>query len=347
MGKRRNKIYDRKRLLIFILISFVVIVLLSACIFNFYLGNEGKAIDPNNTQLVNISIPSGIGTGEIANILKQNYIIDNVDAFKLQSKLKGFDGKFKAGEYAFSPSMSTEQIMGILISGNVNTMRFTIPEGYDIKKTTEKLSSEGLINAEAFAKEIEVGIFDYKFLKDAPAGSNRLEGYLFPNTYDIYTTANEHEIIDKMLSQFNKVFIDEYYNRAKELGMSINEVITLASIIEREARVSEDRPIISSVFHNRIKLGMPLQSCATVQYILGEQKPVLSTRDTEIKSPYNTYLHAGLPPGPIASPGEDSIHAALYPADTDYLFFLAKGDGSHAFSITYEQFLKDKAKYIN
>jgi UPF0755 protein len=149
-----------------------------------------------------------------------------------------------------------------------------------------------------------------------------------------------------MLYQFSKVFTEESKARARELGMSVRELITLASIIEREAQVSEDRPVIASVFYNRLKIGMPLQSCATVQYILGEQKPVLSIEDTRIESPYNTYLISGLPPGPIASPGAESIQAALYPADTKYLFFLAKGDGSHAFSETYEQFLRDKAKYI-
>jgi UPF0755 protein len=240
-----------------------------------------------------------------------------------------------------------EEIMKALVAGKAETVRFTIPEGYDIKRTSAKLTEDGLINAETFAKEIETGKFDYEFLKDAPAGPNRLEGFLFPETYEIFANANEHDIIDKMLYQFNKVFTDEYYARAEELGMSVRDVITLASIIEREARVPEDRPVIASVFYNRLKIKMPLQSCATVQYILGEQKPVLSIKDTKIESPYNTYLHPGLPPGPIASPGADSIKAALYPADTDYLYFLAKGDGSHAFSSTYEQFLKDKAKYIN
>jgi UPF0755 protein len=240
-----------------------------------------------------------------------------------------------------------EEIMELLLTGKADTLRFTIPEGYDIKRVTAKLAEEGLINQEAFLKEIESGQFDYEFLKDAPAGPDRLEGFLFPETYEIFATANEHDIIDKMLYQFNKVFTAEYYARAEELGMSVREVITLASIIEREARVPEDRPIIASVFYNRLTIDMPLQSCATVQYILGEQKPVLSIKDTQIESPYNTYQNLGLPPGPIASPGADSIKAALYPADTNYLYFLAKGDGSHAFSSTYEQFLRDKAKYID
>ena len=347
MGNRRNKTKNKRRLVISAVVILGIIILAAATVFSLYMGNASEPVDPDNKEMVSVNIPSGVGTGDIADILSENNIIDNTVVFKFLSKTKGADGKYKAGEYSLSPSMPMEEIMKVLISGKADTIRFTIPEGYDIKRTTEKLASEGLINADVFAKEIESGQFDYKFLESAPAGANRLEGYLFPETYDIYTTANEHDIIDKMLYEFNKVFTDEYYARAKELKMSVNEVITLASVIEREARVSEDRPIIASVFYNRLKIGMPLQSCATVQYILGEQKAVLSIKDTKVESPYNTYLNAGLPPGPIASPGADSIKAALYPAETDYLYFLAKGDGTHAFSATYEQFLKDKAKYID
>jgi UPF0755 protein len=347
MGKRRNKVKNRRRLLISSIVIAGIIIIAVSAIYSLYVGKESKPVDPGSKEYVSVTIPSGTGTEGIANILEKNKLINNSGVFKLQSKSKGYDGKYKAGQYSLSPSMSMEDIMKILLAGKADTVRFTIPEGYDIKRTTEKLSKEGLVNAEVFAKEIESGQFDYEFLADAPAGPNRLEGYLFPDTYEIFANADEHDIVDKMLYQFNKVFTAEYYARADELGMSVREVITLASIIEREARLPEDRPVIASVFYNRLKIKMPLQSCATVQYILGEQKPVLSIKDTQIESPYNTYLNPGLPPGPIASPGADSIKAALYPADTNYLYFLAKGDGSTAFSATYDQFLKDKAKYID
>ena len=347
MGKRRNKVGNKRRLLISAIILIGIIIIAIAAVYTMYMGKESKPVEPGSKNYVTVTIPTGTGTAGIANILDENKIIDNTGVFKLLSKSKGYDGKFKAGQYSLSPGMSMEEIMKILVAGKAETVRFTIPEGYDIKRTTEKLSKEGLINAETFAKEIETGQFEYEFLKDAPAGPNRLEGFLFPETYEIFANANEHDIIDKMLYQFNKEFTKEYYARAEELGMSVRDVITLASIIEREARIPEDRPVIASVFYNRLKINMPLQSCATVQYILGEQKPVLSIKDTQIESPYNTYLHAGLPPGPIASPGADSIKAALYPAETDYLYFLAKGDGSTVFSSNYDQFLKDKAKYID
>jgi UPF0755 protein len=166
-----------------------------------------------------------------------------------------------------------------------------------------------------------------------------LEGFLFPETYEMKVGASESQIAERMLSQFDKVFKDSYYERAEELGMTINEVVTLASVIEREAQLDSERARISGVFHNRINKGWKLQSCATVQYILGERKEVLSYDDIAIESPYNTYINAGLPPSPIASPGEKSIIAALYPEDTDFMFFVASGenDGSHIFSKTLKE----------
>jgi len=148
-----------------------------------------------------------------------------------------------------------------------------------------------------------------------------------------------------MLSRFDTIFNDEYKKRAEELKMSIDEVITLASIIEREAKLEKDRKIISSVFHNRLKNKMLLQSCATIQYILKERKEVLLYKDLEVKSPYNTYKNPGLPPGPIASPGLKSIEAALYPDDTDYLYFFALNDGSHVFSKTFKEHIQAQNKY--
>ncbi|HWQ77986.1 MAG TPA: endolytic transglycosylase MltG [Anaerovoracaceae bacterium] len=347
MGTRRNKVKNRGRLLIGAVVVIGIIVIAASSLYTMYVDNKSKPVVPGSTDIVSVTIPSGSGTGKIAEILQENGLISSVWVFKLQTRNEGYEGKYQAGNYSLSPGMTMDEIMELMLSGKADTVRFTVPEGYDVKRVTEKLSAEGFINADEFMKEIETGVFDYDFLADAPAGPTRLEGFLFPNTYEIFAEADEHDIIDKMLYQFSKVFTEESAARAQELGMSVREVITLASIIEREAQVPEDRPVIASVFYNRLKIGMPLQSCATVQYILGEQKPVLSIADTQIESPYNTYLISGLPPGPIASPGAESIQAALYPADTKYLFFLAKGDGSHAFSETYDQFLKDKAKYID
>lgn len=347
MGTRRSNRKKRRRILFGSVIAAGIIVIAAYAAFSSYMEKESKAVLPGSTDYVPVTIPSGSGTERIAEILQENDLISSVWVFKLRTKSEGLEGKYQAGQYFLSPGMNMLEIMDTLLSGKADTLRFTVPEGYDIRRVTEKLAAEGLVDAEVFTGEIESGAFDYWFLEDAPAGPDRLEGFLFPETYEIFAMADEHDIIDKMLYQFSKVFTDEYKARADELGMSVREVVTLASIIEREALIQKDRPVIASVFYNRLGIDMPLQSCATVQYILGEQKPVLSIEDTRIESPYNTYLYTGLPPGPIASPGADSIKAALYPEDTAYLFFLAKGDGSHAFSETYEQFLRDKARYID
>lgn len=345
--RKRNKKQGVNPILRVVLIIAILILILFVA-GNFYLSSASKATDPENTTTVTIVVPEGSGASSIAVSLKENGLIGNTTVFKLQSKLKGNDGKYKAGSFLLSPSMSMEEMMAIIIAGNTDTTRFTIPEGYDIKKTIEALSNEGLINADAFQKEIEYGTFDYKFLKDAPSGPDRLEGYLYPETYEIFTNATEIDIINKMLSQFDKVFTEQFYADAKALDMNINEVLTMASLIERETRVDSERKLVASVINNRISMGKKLEIDATVQYALGEQKKRLYYSDLEIDSPYNTYRINGLPPGPICSPSIESIYAALHPADTDYVYYVLKPsmDGSHAFSADYDQFLKDKDAYI-
>lgn len=331
-------------------IGLIVVVFLVLILFfgvQMYLGRAEHAASPDDTSLIPITVSPGTGTSGIAQLLQSQGLISDVTLFKVKSRLEGYDGKYRTGEYLLSASMTMEEIMGELLKGRDNTVRFTIPEGYDIRRTVAALESVGLIEASVFREEIKAGQFDYWFLMDSPKGENRLEGYLYPDTYEIFAGATEHEIIQKMLDQFGKVFTEKDMERAKELGMNINEILTLASIIEREAVIPEDRPVISGVFYNRMDKGMALQSCATVQYILGEQKPVLSIADTQIESPYNTYLYNGLPPAPICSPGKDSIQAALWPEESEYLYFLAKGDGSHVFSRTYDEHLRNKEKYID
>ncbi|HOQ00530.1 MAG TPA: endolytic transglycosylase MltG [Acetivibrio clariflavus] len=197
--------------------------------------------------------------------------------------------------------------------------------------------------------------FDYDFIAQIPERENRLEGYLFPDTYFFDPLSSDREIITKFLDNFDMKFKLDYYARAKELNMTVDEIITLASIIEKETALPEEKPIISSVFHNRLKSKDPslrkLQTDATIQYILfkrdGKIKEKLTEADTKIDDPYNTYLYEGLPPGPICSPGLASIEAALYPEKTDYYYFVAKGDGSHYFSKTLSEHEAAKKRYID
>lgn len=346
MGRRRR---SKRSKILPIIIAVAAVFVIGFAGFTVYMNSAGKPVDEGNTELVSVVIPSGTGTGGIASILEDNGLISSSTVFKFQSKSKGFDGKYKAGEYALSSGMSMTEIMDTLVSGNVNTVRFTIPEGYTVKQTRDKLANQGLVNAELFDQEMMTGQFDYKFMSGAPAGENRLEGYLYPETYDVFTSAREHDIIDRMLSQFNKVFKEEYYDRAKELNMSLNEVITVASLIERETRADSERAKVASVIYNRLDEGRKLQIDATVQYALGEQKDRLLNSDLKIDSPYNTYQIAGLPPGPICSPGEASIKAALYPEDTNYIYYVLKPDlnGQHNFTHSYDEFLKFKKQYLN
>ncbi len=341
------KIKSKKRFFIFLLIVILIIGLICGMLFINWLNKGGSPLNPGSTDTILVTVPPGTSTSGIGVLLESEGVISDARVFRLKSRLDGHDGKFRAGEYSLSPGMSMDEIIEQLLAGRDSTTRFTIPEGYDIRRTADVLEAQGFIDRETFYKEIEEGEFDYWFVRDLPKGENRLEGYLYPETYEIFVNASEHDIINRMLSQFNRVFTEEHRNRMEELGLSLAEVMNMASIIEREAVVSEDRPIISGVFYNRLKIGMPLQSCATVQYILGEQKPVLSIADTQIESPYNTYIYKGLPPTPICSPGIESINAALWPEETNYIYFLAKGDGSHVFSVTYEEHLRNKARYID
>ncbi len=296
-----------------------------------------------------IEIPKGSNIKHISKILKDEKLIRNNDIFNLYCKLNKMDGKLKAGTYKISSNQSVSQIIEKLVSGKgeFDTVRFTIPEGYEIRQIIDKLEEQGLINRETFEKEIKEANFDFSFIADNQSVGYKLEGYLYPDTYEIFKGDSERRIIEIMLQRFDKVFTEEYKQRAKELNMSINDVITLASIIEREAKLDSDRKIISGVFYNRIKKQMMLQSCATVQYILKDRKEVLLYKDLEVESPYNTYKHQGLPPGPIASPGLESIQAALYPEQTDYLYFVADKDGSHVFTKTYKDHLNAQNKINN
>ena len=305
------------------------------------------AVDPNSTETQLITVPSGATTTGIANLLKENGLIQNVNAFKAKSKLLEVDGQMKAGDYMLSKSLTAEAIIMMLVNGEVyiETATFTIPEGYEVRQIVDTLEEKGLIDRTTFIDALQNEPFDYPFLEGIDR-SYLLEGYLFPDTYTVKAGADEVAIIKMMLDRFNTIFSADYYARAEELGMTVDEVVTLASIIEREARLDEEFPIVASVFHNRIDINMLLQSCATVQFILKERKDVLLFVDIEIDSPYNTYIYPGLTPSPIASPGELAIKSALYPAETDYLYFVTteKNDGSHYFNETLEGHNRDIKK---
>ncbi len=335
--------------LLLVIVCAIIVLLIAGIAALIYINGLDKAYDSSKSDTINVTVEMGSTTEDIGTLLQEEGIIESSSDFKFFSKVKGYDGKYQAGTYALAPSMTLSEIAEIIISGKTNNITFTIPEGYTIYQMADKLSEEGIVDREKFVSLLTDGNFSYDFLSDAQSGKNHLEGYLFPETYTVEFGADEETIINTMLNQFDTVFTEEFKARAEELGYSLNEIMVIASIIERETQVDEERGKVSSVIYNRLKEGMPLQMCSTVQYILGEQKEILSNADTQIESPYNTYINQGLPPGPICCPGLASIEAALYPDETDYLYFVVsdKLDGTQKFSSDYNQFLKDKEDYYN
>lgn len=310
-------------------------------------------VDPETG--IEITIPRGSSTSDIANILKENGIIEWPTLFILQSKINGYDNTYMSGKHIVSKDLTYDELMRVL-SSNPVSVNITIPETYYLDQVLNTLSDKKLIEKESFINSMNTEIFDYDFIEQIPERENRLEGYLFPDTYFFDPLSTDREIIAKFLDNFDTKFKLDYYARAEELNMTVDQIITLASIIEKEATLPEEKPIISSVFHNRLKSKDPslrkLQTDATIQYIIykreGKIKERLTENDTKIDDPYNTYLYEGLPPGPICNPGLKSIEAALYPEEgSQYYYFVARGDGSHHFSKTLSEHEAAKKKYID
>lgn len=332
----------RKKQLKYIYIALIlgISMLLSAWIIAS--ANELLALARPDREVI-ITVPEGASHGKVARILKKNDVIEQTWLFHAFALLTKSNAEFRPGEYKLNSNMDYRAMLRRLTSKNgvLNTVKVTIPEGYEVSQIIKLLADNGVCDKDALLDAAANNDFDYDFLKDIPLGKeNRLEGYLFPDTYEFYKNDVPERVLNKFLSNFDIKYSSEMNERARALGMTTHELITLASIIEREA-TAKDRANIASVFHNRLnsKTYPYLESCATVQYVLGERKKVISIADTKIDNAYNTYKYRGLPPGPIANPGLASIQAALYPNDTDYLFFALQEDGTHKFSKTYEEHL--------
>ena len=330
---------------IIILIIFIAIII--AMLIGFF--NLDKPLDSSDDTAVTVVIPAGVGTTEIANILEKNDVIDSAFKFKILSKIKGYDGDFKSGEYSLKKSMKPSEIASVIIKGISEQESFTIPEGFSIYKIGKMLEEKGICTQSEFEDELENGSFDYSFLPNDINGIERYEGYLYPDTYSISKNASAHDIIKACLDNFEKKYNNEIKKFLKKPGKPLKEIMTIASIVEREAVKSDERPLVAGVIYNRLEKNMKLQMCSTVQYLLKDDKPVLSIADTEISSDYNTYINEGLPPGPICNPGMASIKAAANPEKTKYIYFVVSSNlaGSMEYSSDYDEFLKDKEKYYD
>lgn len=286
------------------------------------------ARDPSMTDLRIFDTETAPNLSGIARGLEEQGFIKDAFAFRMLARFQGKDTLIKAGEYELSPAMAPQEILRKMVAGEVFQRRATIKEGMTIREIGAVLEEAGITNARSFIETAS----DQIFLADQGVAAVSFEGYLFPETYNFRRNAPAKKIISAMYDELKKRWSFEWNQRAQILDMTIHQILTLASIIEKESGNFEEQPVISSVFHNRLKKGMRLQADPTVIYGIKDFNGNITKRDLLTETPYNTYIIEGLPPGPIANPGISAIKAALYPAETDFLFFVGNGAGKHVFS---------------
>ena len=313
-----------------------VVLILCIAILTVYLKPNSVAGTPQNVVFTVDKDQTG---AEIGDMLYEKGIISSPTTFRMALRLTGLMDKLQQGYYQIPQNASLRQVISLLQKGKVQSIKVTIPEGYTIQQIAVELEEDGLGPKEAFL-EVAKTYVPYQYMYGPAQVDYRVEGFLFPSTYEIPVGSTPQEILKRMAGEMNKQLTPAIREQIAAKHMTIFEFITLASLVEREALFDEDRPIIAAVFLKRLQIGMPLQSCASIQYILGYPKSHLSIEDTQIPSPYNTYIHAGLPPGPIANPGMKSMEAVLNAPSTDYLFFVADKEGHHHFTKTYAEHLK-------
>jgi UPF0755 protein len=301
-------------------------------------------------------VPFVIEPGEtavtIAARLAAEGLIDDAELFRLYIRYHGVDAHLEAGDFELRRNMTMEKIVEALQKARMKEVTVTIVPGWRAEEIADMLEREEVMRGDAFLALVRQGTFAYAILADRPEGSG-LEGYLFPETYRLPAQATALDLVERMLKTFDQRITPEMRQAIRGQGMTIYEAVTAASIVQREAVVPDEGPIIASVYLNRLKEGMYLQADPTVQYAMGYQpdagqwwkSPMKLDEYASVQSPYNTYLNPGLPPGPICSPSQAALEAVAFPADTNYLFFYATGDGTHAFAVTYEEHQANIARY--
>ena len=280
---------------------------------------------------------------DIATELRKEGLIRNARAFELYCRLSHAASHLQPGIYRFSPAMTVQEIAAALAEGRISAVRMSVPEGYTLKQIARHLAAEHFCKEEDFLAAARPYAVKGKVAFPRPP-IDSLEGYLFPATYTFNLGLPPADAVVQMAREFDAQFLTKYQEDVRRSGMTLHQIVTLASLVEREAKLDEERPVIAGVLVNRLKKDMRLQCDATVQYALPEHKSRLTYEDLKVNSPYNTYRVKGLPPGPIASPGVPSLLAALHPASTPYLFYVARSDGGHKFTKTYEEHLKAAGK---
>jgi len=323
----------------------ILILLLLGGFFLVYIWQSIYLPKSFSPEEVIFSVKNGEGSKEISVNLERAGLIKWGPALRLYVQFKEVAGKLQAGSYRLSPSMTIPEIVNKFVNGDVANEKITFPEGFNLKKIKKSFEDS------EFLKTVDLGefkIIDFKeefdFLSDTPNEAS-LEGFLFPDTYFFEPPMQEEEVARIFLNNFGEK-ISPYQDEISAKELTLFDIVTMASLIEKEVQTKEDKELVSGIFWKRIELGKPLESCATIAYIKGVDQWLYSFDDTRIESPYNTYLHAGLPPGPICNPGLESILAALYPKDSDYWYYLSTPEGETIFSKTFEEHSLAKEKYL-
>lgn len=296
----------------------------------------------SGTVVRDVSFPPGSGVRTLAAELKSGGIIRSSWHFMLVTRLRGDAHRLKAGDYRFNDGMTPDVILKKLVTGDVDYRKFSLPEGYSIHQAAELLEQKGYFKRTGFLGKCR----DTALLARLGLSEPSVEGYLYPATYNLSRSGTEEQLISQMVAQFEKKYAELTAGGAGAGGLQRHAVVTLASLIEKEAVSSEEKALISSVFHNRLRIGMPLQSDPTAVYGVRAFAGKVTRADIDRPSPYNTYLVKGLPPGPIGNPGSEALEAALHPAATQYLYFVARQDGTHQFSRTLEEHNRAVRRYL-
>ena len=338
------------KVIIVLVVVIELVVIGGLKIKNVYDGfmDEYKGTESASGTDVTIEIPEGASSKKVAAILHDAGLIKYEYAFVLRVKESEYRGRIQPGTFTLNTGMSTLEMIEELcyvepVKEVVDTL--TIPEGYSIEQIAAKCEEQDICSSEEFLNEVKNGNHQIPFSTgdmNTDGAKYDLQGYLFPATYDIYEDTTAASLIDAMLEKFRSVYASEYSAKAADLGYTDYQILIMASIVEREAKIDSERPIIAGVIYNRLKIDMMLQMCPTVLYPLTDgmyDKSEVTYDDLEIESPYNTYKNTGLPVGPICNPGQASIEAVLYPDENDYLYYHTSdaGDGSHIFSSTYDE----------
>ena len=303
-------------------------------------------VNPGSNETITFTVQKGWGDNEIASNLKKIGMVRSAYFFKFYAIISSKHSNLKAGEYSLSPKMSSHKIASKMAEGDIIKNNVVILEGWNINDIGKYLESKGICKKDYFVSLTKKDYSDiFNFLKEKPSNID-LEGYLFPDTYEIGKGTSCEDILSAMLVNFDQKLTQELRTEIEKQKKSIFDVVTMASIIEKEVITLDDKKIVSGIFWKRIKIGMALQSCATINYITGKNDPGALLKDIQIDSPYNTYKYRGLPKGPISNPGIDSITAAIYPQVSDYWYYLSNSSGKTIFSETLEEHNIAKAKYL-